>query len=97
MNNSNLQNISFFHSQRFTFLKLFMVLTLNPAILLGTIAYLQATVNLARTVDNNLEQLGKVQLSASAASLMEIAQGLQRVVAQFTLHIRVKNRRYHAT
>ena len=61
MNNNNSSNISFFRSQRFTFLRLFMALALVPVILLGVITYWQATVNLNRTTDLNMGQLGNVQ------------------------------------
>jgi methyl-accepting chemotaxis protein len=61
MKDTHATNISFFRSQRFIFLILFMSLALVPVILLGVITYWQATVNLAQTANDNLERLGLIQ------------------------------------
>jgi hypothetical protein len=57
----NSTNISFFRSQRFIFLSLFMTLALVPVILFGGITYWQATTNLTNMANENLAQMGLVQ------------------------------------
>ena len=49
MDKSGAHTISFFRSQRFTFLSLFMALALVPIILQSIITYWQAQVNLLQT------------------------------------------------